>query len=288
VVLIVDRPEIFRDNWIYVHDPDVKVGRIQNFKNWSPDMVPVSHQTALGLEYFCNEGDELWAADDHDLIERGKREVAQLGLARFEEVKDGCVVRVAKAYPVYDSDYREHLQTIRAFVEKFENFQTIGRNGLHRYNNQDHAMVTGLLAARNVALAQRNDVWSVNTDEDYHEEIREAVIADAATPAFAKLDRIALGLSIGTAFGLLMFLATLSALIDQTAATPNLGLLGQFFPGYTVTWMGSILGLVYGLVLGFVGGWIFALIRNITVFGYMAVVHHRAERQALRRVLDYF
>src|SRR5262249_405196 len=158
VGLIVDRSEIFGDNWIYVHDPGVKVGRIQNFKNWSPDMVPAPHQTALGLEYFCNEGDPLWAASDHDLIERGKREVTHLGLARFEEITDGCVVPVPKADPVYDSDYREHLQSIRAFVEKFENFQTIGRNGLHRYNNQDHAMVTGLLAARNVALAQHNDV----------------------------------------------------------------------------------------------------------------------------------
>ena len=288
VVLIVDRAEIFRDNWIYVHDPEVKVGRIQNFKNWSPDMVPAPHQTALGLEYFCNEGDELWTAVDHDLIERGKREVAQLGLARVEEITDGCVVRVPKAYPVYDSDYREHLQTIRAFVEKFENFQTIGRNGLHRYNNQDHAMVTGLLAARNVALAQRNDVWSVNTDEDYHEEIREAAISDAVAPAFAKLDRIALGVSVGTAFGLVMFLVTILALLDRTGATPNLGLLGQFFPGYTATWTGSIVGLVYGLGVGFLSGWIFALIRNITMFGYMAAVHQRAERQALLRVLDYF
>jgi protoporphyrinogen oxidase len=288
VILIVDRAEIFRDNWIYVHDPEVKVGRIQNFKNWSPDMVPAPHQTVLGLEYFCNEGDELWTAVDHDLIERGKREVAQLGLARVEEITDGCVVRVPKAYPVYDSDYREHLQTIRAFVEKFENFQTIGRNGLHRYNNQDHAMVTGILAARNVALAQRNDVWSVNTDEDYHEEIREAAITDAVAPAFAKLDRIALGVSVGTAFGLVMFLMTILALLDRTGATPNLGLLGQFFLGYTATWTGSIVGLVYGLGVGFLTGWIFALIRNITVFGYMAAVHHRAERQALRRVLDYF
>jgi len=251
-------------------------------------MVPAPHQTVLGLEYFCNEGDELWTAVDHDLIERGKREVAQLGLARVEEITDGCVVRVPKAYPVYDSDYREHLQTIRAFVEKFENFQTIGRNGLHRYNNQDHAMVTGILAARNVALAQRNDVWSVNTDEDYHEEIREAAITDAVAPAFAKLDRIALGVSVGTAFGLVMFLMTILALLDRTGATPNLGLLGQFFLGYTATWTGSIVGLVYGLGVGFLTGWIFALIRNITVFGYMAAVHHRAERQALRRVLDYF
>src|SRR5262249_15647774 len=208
VVLIVDRAEIFRDNWIYVHDPGVKVGRIQNFKNWSPDMVPAPHQTALGLEYFCNEGDPLWAASDHDLIERAKGEVTRLGLARFEEITDGCVVRVPKAYPLYDSDYREHLQSIRAFVEKFENFQTIGRNGLHRYNNQDHAMVTGLLAARNVMFGERNDVWSVNTDEEYHEVVRQETITDALVPVFAKLDRVALGASIGAAGAIVMFLTT--------------------------------------------------------------------------------
>jgi protoporphyrinogen oxidase len=289
VVLIVDRAEIFRDNWIYVHDPDVKVGRIQNFKNWSPDMVPDPRQSALGLEYFCNEGDDLWTASDQDLIERGKREVAHLGLARCEEVTDGCVVRVPKAYPVYDSDYRDHLQAVRAFVEPFENFQTIGRNGLHRYNNQDHAMLTGLLAARNVVLAEQNDVWSVNTDEEYHEEVRAAAIADALTPAFAKLDRVALGLSLAMASGVVLFLATLCIVLKGgTAVGPNLALLGQFFPGYSVTWSGSVIGLAYGLVTGFLAGWIFALARNVTVFAYMAAIHHRAERQALRRVLDYF
>src|SRR5262249_37184675 len=146
---------------------------------------------------------------DDELIDRGKREVARLGLARYEEVIDGCVVRVPKAYPVYDAEYRDHLQAVRTFVDQFDNFQTIGRNGLHRYNNQDHAMATGLLAARNLMLGERNDVWSVNTDEEYHEEVRREVIADAVVPAFAKLDRVALGFSVGTAGAMVMFLATL-------------------------------------------------------------------------------
>jgi protoporphyrinogen oxidase len=289
VVLIVERAHMFTDNWIYVHDPAVKVGRIQNFKNWSPDMVPDPHQTALGLEYFCNEGDELWTTSDEDLIERGKREIVRLGLARYEEVSDGCVVRVAKAYPVYDEDYREHLETVRAFVDGFENFQTIGRNGLHRYNNQDHAMVTGLIAARNVMLGERNDVWSVNTDEEYHEEVREAAIAAAAAPAFAKLDRLALGVSVGTACGLILCLMTLWTVFrDATGAGPNLALLAQFFPGYAVTYTGSVIALAYGFGTGFLSGWIFALGRNVATFTYMATIHRRAERQALRRVLDYF
>jgi len=290
VVLIVDRADIFRDNWIYVHDPEVRVGRIQNFKNWSPDMVPSQDQTALGLEYFCDEGDELWTSADENLIERGKREVVRLGFARYEEITDGCVVRVSKAYPVYDADYRDHLQTVRTFVDRFENFQTIGRNGLHRYNNQDHAMVTGLLAARNVMFGERNDVWSVNTDEEYHEVVRQETITDALVPVFAKLDRVALGASIGAAGAIVMFLTTFWVMLGgtATAAVPKLALIGQFFPGYTVTWTGGVIGGAYGLVIGFLAGWMFALARNIIVFGYMAAMHHRAERHALRRVLDYF
>ena len=115
VCLIVDRAELFPDNWIYIHDPSVKVGRIQNFKNWSPDMVPDPTKSSLGLEYFCTEGDSLWTKSDADLIELGKREVDRIGLARYAEIEDGCVFRVPKAYPVYDSDYREHLAVVRKY-----------------------------------------------------------------------------------------------------------------------------------------------------------------------------
>ncbi|MDB4445905.1 NAD(P)/FAD-dependent oxidoreductase [bacterium] len=172
VCLIVDHPHLFDDNWIYIHEAGVKVGRIQNYKNWSPDMVPDQSQSSLGLEYFCNEGDDLWTMDDDDLVELGKREVAQLGLAKSADVVDGCVFRVEKSYPVYDSDYRSHLAILREYVEGFENFQTIGRNGLHRYNNQDHAMLTGMLAVRNLLEDERNDLWTVNADQEYHEEVR--------------------------------------------------------------------------------------------------------------------
>lgn len=172
VCLIVRQPNLFPDNWIYIHDPAVQVGRIQNFKNWSPDMLPDPSKSSLGLEYFCNEGDTLWTKSDADLIEQGKRELEAIGLARAADVEDGCVFRVPKSYPVYDSNYQEHLAVLKEYVAGFENFQTIGRNGLHRYNNQDHAMLTGLLAVRNLVLGQRNDLWSVNADQEYHEEVR--------------------------------------------------------------------------------------------------------------------
>jgi len=171
VGLIVNRSHLFPDNWIYVHDPEVRVGRIQNFKNWSPDMVPDPGKSSLGLEYFCTEGDDLWRAADRDLIELAKRELERIGLAKAAEVEDGCVFRVAKAYPMYDASYREALSIVREFVDGLVNLQTIGRNGLHRYNNQDHAMLTGLLAARNVAHGTRHDLWNVNVDDEYQEEV---------------------------------------------------------------------------------------------------------------------
>ncbi len=187
VCLIVKYPELFPDNWIYIHDPNVRVGRIQNYKNWSPEMVADAATSGLGLEYFCNEGDALWNRPDADLVEMATRELATIGLAREEDVIDGCVFRMAKAYPVYDSTYAKHLHVVRTYLAQFENLQTIGRSGLHRYDNQDHAMVTGMLAARNVAFGEKNDVWSVNTEQKYHEEILEE------QPNPLELDRKALG-----------------------------------------------------------------------------------------------
>ncbi len=172
VCLIVNHPDLFDDNWIYIHDPQVKVGRIQNYGNWSPDMVPNPDQSSLGLEYFCNQGDEIWNMSDQELVELGKREVDRLGLANCADIVDGCVFRVEKSYPVYDAAYREHLTILREYVEGLENLQTIGRNGLHRYNNQDHTMLTGMLAVRNLLQGENHDLWAVNTEQEYHEEIR--------------------------------------------------------------------------------------------------------------------
>lgn len=170
VVLIIRQKELFPDNWIYVHDPNVKVGRIQNYKNWSPWMVPDPEMTCLGLEYFCFEGDELWTTPDDELIELGRQEMARLGLVKPETVVDGTVLRIEKAYPVYDGVYRRGLETIRRFQIEVPNLQLVGRNGMHRYNNQDHSMLTAILAARNIANGRRYNLWEVNADTDYHEE----------------------------------------------------------------------------------------------------------------------
>jgi protoporphyrinogen oxidase len=183
VILVVDRPHLFPDNWIYVHSPEVRVGRVQNFKNWSADMVPDPDKTSLGLEYFCTEGDDLWRMLDAELIELGKQEMERIGLARAADVIDGLVVRQPKAYPVYNGTYANYLATIKDYLATFRNLQTVGRNGLHKYNNQDHSMLTAMLAARNV-LGERHDVWNVNTERSYHEEMRlpphSALSADEA------------------------------------------------------------------------------------------------------------
>jgi protoporphyrinogen oxidase len=169
VGLIVDQPASFPDNWIYVHSPEVHVGRIQNFKNWSAEMVPDADKTSLGMEYFCNEDDALWTMSDDELIALARREVDHLGLAKAADVEDGVVIRQPKAYPVYDETYRAHLATIREYLAGFSNLQTIGRNGMHRYNNQDHSMLTGMLAARNL-LGEQHDLWEVNTERSYYED----------------------------------------------------------------------------------------------------------------------
>lgn len=170
VSLIIDKADLFKDNWIYIHDSNVQVGRIQNFKNWSPKMVPDPSRTCLGLEYFCFEGDGLWTSKDEDLIDQAIRELDVLGLVRPEDVLDGSVVRMPKAYPVYDSHYLEAIDTIRAFLDGLENLHLVGRNGMHKYNNQDHSMLTAMLAVKNI-LGAEHDVWEVNVDGEYHEEV---------------------------------------------------------------------------------------------------------------------
>jgi protoporphyrinogen oxidase len=169
VALIIDAPALFPDNWIYVHDSRVKLGRIQNFKNWSPDMVPDQRLTCLGLEYFCFEGDGLWTMPDADLVQLGSREIADIGLLGNHKVIDGTVVRMPKAYPVYDEGFEKALDVVREHVSRFGNLQVAGRNGMHKYNNQDHSMVTAMLAAQNL-LGDHYDVWAVNADDEYHEE----------------------------------------------------------------------------------------------------------------------
>lgn len=169
VALMIDGADPFPDNWIYIHDPAVRLGRIQNFRSWSPEMIGGAATTCLGLEYFCFAGDGLWTMSDAELIELGRRELAELGLVRPEQIRDGAVVRMEKAYPMYDPGYQENVALIQRGLAAFPNLQVVGRNGMHKYNNQDHSMMTALLAVKNLQGGNFN-LWQVNTDAEYHEE----------------------------------------------------------------------------------------------------------------------
>ncbi len=172
--IIVNKEECFPDNWIYVHSPEVKLGRVQNFKNWSSYMVADNSKTTLGLEYFCTEGDEFWSLPDKQMMSIALDEVEKVGLTEKSLVEDGFVVRVPKAYPVYFTGYKNYLKNIREALSRFSNLQPVGRYGTYRYNNMDHSIMTGLYAARNILYGERNDIWSINTEPEYHETKTES------------------------------------------------------------------------------------------------------------------
>jgi protoporphyrinogen oxidase len=189
VALVIEGEPPFPDNWVYVHDESVQVGRIQNFRAWSPWMTPEPNRSCVGLEYFCFEGDRLWSMSDPDLVELGRQEVAKLGLVDPERVVGGHVVRVPKAYPVYDSAYAERVERIRGWVDGIANLQQIGRNGLHRYNNSDHSMLTAMRAVENLCDGAGHDLWAVNADSAYHERLEpdeQPYRSAPETPAMAR------------------------------------------------------------------------------------------------------
>jgi protoporphyrinogen oxidase len=169
VALVVDGEDLFPDNWIYIHEPGVRVGRIQNFRSWSPWMVPDADKACVGLEYFCFAGDDLWTMADDDLVDLAATELEKLRLAPKAKVERGYATRVPKAYPIYDADYAERVATIRAWLDGIENLQQVGRNGLHRYNNSDHSMLTAMRAVDNVLSGADHDIWEVNAESVYHE-----------------------------------------------------------------------------------------------------------------------
>lgn len=179
VALIVKDVDCFDDNWIYIHDPLVKVGRIQNFKSWSPHLVPDPDLNCLGLEYFCFKGDGLWRSRDEDLLRLANEELIQLGLVTPGHVIDGTVIRQARAYPVYDENYEDRVALFRSWQEReMPGLHMVGRNGMHKYNNQDHAMMTALLAAENILAGEQLwDVWAVNEDAEYHEVGEDRTLA---------------------------------------------------------------------------------------------------------------
>lgn len=172
VALVVPHEYSFPDNWIYIHSPEARVGRIQNYGSWSPYLIKEG-RTCLGLEYFVSEGDDLWEADDDWLIGLATRELEALGLVSPGAVQGGYVVRVPKAYPVYDAQYAEAVQTIRDYLaDEWPQIHPVGRNGMHRYNNQDHSMLTAMLTADSIVTGEKHDVWTVNVEDEYHEESR--------------------------------------------------------------------------------------------------------------------
>ena len=264
VMLIVDAPEIFPDNWIYVHSPEVKVGRIQNFKNWSPEMVPDPSKTSLGLEYFAQEGDELWTMSDDRLIDLARSECAKLRFAAAEKVMDGAVVRMPKAYPVYDSKHRESVEAIRNWIGTLKNLYSVGRNGQHRYNNMDHSMTSAMGAAQVVQGAEI-DVWDVGLDKSYLEGQetvgdvdREAAITDEVIrDTFARYDAPAMGAALGLVAAVVLFVMSMVLILKGGEPIgPSLMLLSNYLPGYRMTPVGVVIGALQA------GGWAF-------VFGFL-------------------
>jgi protoporphyrinogen oxidase len=174
VALVLDGEDLFPDNWIYIHEPGVRVGRIQNYRSWSPWMVPDPDKACVGLEYFVFKGDDLWTMDDDALVALAARELEEIGLAKAAQVERGYVVRVPLAYPMYDEDYAARVGTIRSWLDPIRGLAQVGRNGLHRYNNSDHSMLSAMRAVDNLLHGEQHDIWAVNVESAYHEEQTDA------------------------------------------------------------------------------------------------------------------
>jgi protoporphyrinogen oxidase len=189
VALVLDGEDLFPDNWIYIHEPGVHVGRIQNYRSWSPWMVPDPDKACVGLEYFCFRGDELWTRSDEDLVAMATGELHRLGLATPDKVRRGYVVRVPLAYPMYDADYAARVEVIKDWLAGVANLQQVGRNGLHRYNNSDHSMLSAMRAVENALHGTAHDIWAVNVESAYHEEHEDPEQPYKEAPATPAMDR---------------------------------------------------------------------------------------------------
>ena len=289
VVLIIDKQDLFSDQWIYIHSPDVKVGRIQNFKNWSAAMVPDPKKTSVGMEYFCTEGDGIWTMSDNELVDLASRELSELGLSEIDGVIDSFIVRQPGAYPIYDPNYQDHLEVIKSYLANIDNLQTIGRNGMHRYNNMDQSMLVGMLAAQNV-LGANHDLWEVNEEKEYLEEKKlKTVPIDSENGfirTFSRMDKLAMATGVGSVSGLLFFLSTIWLVIKGDGiAGLKLQLLNQYFIGYTVTVSGAFMAFGYGFIWGFLFGWLFAYLRNLLLAFFIYRVKKKTE---ILTLLDFF
>ena len=255
-------------------------------------MVPDPKNTSVGMEYFCNEGDETWTMSDAELIDLATRELSELGLANTHDVIDGLVTRQSKAYPVDDHEYEKHLEVIRDFLKTIDNLQTIARNGMHRYNNMDHSMYTGMLAVENM-LGAEHDLWEVNEEEVYLEEDKQAKVGrlvpeKVLTRTFARMDKLAFATAVGSVSGLLLFIATIWLIMKGGVVVgPNLRLLGQYFVGYTVTVKGAFIAFGYSFIWGFLFGWLLAYLRNLVLALFIYGVKRRVELLSLKDFFDH-
>lgn len=289
VVLIIDKQDLCSDQWIYIHSPNVKVCRIQNFKNWSAEMVPDTKKTSVGMEYFCTEGDAIWTMSDNEMVDLASRELYGLGLSEMDRVIDSCIVRQPGAYPIYDHNYRDHLEVIKSYLANIDNLQTIGRNGMHRYNNMDQSMLVGMLAAQNF-LDANYDLWELNEEKEYLEEEKlktEQFDSESAViRAFSRLDKLAMATAVGSVSGLLFFLLTIwVVIIGNEVLYPSFELLSQYFVGYTVSVSGAFKACGYGFIWGFIFGWLFAYLRN---FLFAFYIYRLKKKTEVLTLLDFF
>ena len=256
-------------------------------------MVPDQSKTSIGMEYFCNENDQLWKMADTDLVAMATREMEAMGFGQTSNVIDSYVVRQPNAYPIYDSTYKQNLLKIRNYLGNFNNLQTIGRSGMHRYNNMDHSMRTGILAAKNFC-GERHDLWAVNEEKSYLEEdrtVREAPLVPEKVliRAFARMDKFAFAVAVGAICGLLVFSATLWIISrGGDVLNSHLRLLGQYFIGYTVTVRGGFIAFGYSFFCGFLFGWLFAYLRNLFLAIYLYRIRRKVELLSLKDFFDNF
>lgn len=231
---------------------------------------------------------------DAGLAEIASRELTDLGLADPRDIEDSCVLRQPKAYPVYDHEYKKYLGVIREYLESFENLQTTGRNGMHRYNNLDHSMLTGLMAARNIAGSD-HDLWTVNEEEKYLEEKKdeeklERLLAEnTVIRAFSRMDKLGFATAVGTVSGTLIFLATLwLAVRGGIPGIPDLEFLAEYIAGYEISMKGAFIAFFHTFIPGFLFGWLFAYLRNLFLAIYLFQLKKRAELMSLGDFLNIF
>lgn len=212
VYLIVESSQLFPDNWLYINEPSVQLGRVTNFRNWSPDMLPNRHQTPICCEYWCNFDEPMWQQPEAELVARAERELRQIGLLHDEKVSSGFIVRLPRTYPIYAGNYKQAIATIQSYLKQFQNLQLVGRYGAFKYNNQDHSLLMGVLAAENVFSPGKHDLWSVNSDNEYQEEANANI--KTTTTKSNRVSRRQQTLRVLKQFGSYLFTGGAATIVD--------------------------------------------------------------------------